>query len=74
MAPPCCPHPVTRHAYNGCANCGCAVRWIDHPDRDADPELPSINATRARMGLPPVGGHTDDPQIAAAVRDLPTLR
>jgi len=32
----CCPHLVERHAYNGCADCGCAVRWIDHPDRDLD--------------------------------------
>lgn len=23
----CCDHPVERHAYNGCANCGCAVRF-----------------------------------------------
>jgi hypothetical protein len=33
---PCCPHPVARHAYNGCANCGCGVRWVEHPDRDRD--------------------------------------
>ncbi len=28
----CCPHPVERHAYNGCAECGCIVMWCDHPD------------------------------------------
>lgn len=32
----CCPHPVERHAYNGCANCGCGVQWTEHPDRDKD--------------------------------------
>ena len=33
---PCCPHTVERHAYNGCADCGCACRWVDHPERERD--------------------------------------
>lgn len=33
---PCCPHPVERHAYNGCTDCGCDVPWNEHPDRDRD--------------------------------------
>lgn len=32
----CCPHPVERHAYNGCASCGCSVTWSEHPQRDLD--------------------------------------
>ena len=32
----CCSHPVERHAYNGCANCGCSVRWPEHPGRFFD--------------------------------------
>ena len=35
-APPCCACPVERHAYNGCANCGCCMPWWQHPDRDSD--------------------------------------
>lgn len=34
--PPCCPHPVERHAYNGCADCPCKVPWRRHPGRDSD--------------------------------------
>ncbi len=33
---PCCSHPVERHAYNGCADCGCGLRWDEHPNRDMD--------------------------------------
>lgn len=36
MRPRCCSHPVERHAYNGCQNCGCGVRWDEHPDRELD--------------------------------------
>ncbi len=32
----CCPHPVERHAYNGCADCGCGVMFLQHPDRHRD--------------------------------------
>lgn len=54
MSKPCCEHPVERHAYNGCANCSCCVRWAVHPDRerDASPEGRRANARRriiARM-------------------------
>ena len=43
----CCPHSVERHAYNGCANCGCAVRWDEHPDRDHDRSEAGIQALLA---------------------------
>jgi hypothetical protein len=36
MTVACCSHPVERHAYNGCADCGCAIPWTEHPDRDLD--------------------------------------
>lgn len=49
---PCCPHPVGRHAYNGCADCACNVSWIEHPDRESDPEFPSIVERRIRAGIP----------------------
>lgn len=48
----CCAHPLERHAYNGCADCGCCIRWSEHPDRDLDK---SDSAQIARMhstGLP----------------------
>lgn len=32
----CCPHPVERHAYNGCADCRCNLAWNQHPDRHVD--------------------------------------
>jgi len=32
----CCAHVVARHAYNGCADCGCGVRWSEHPDCEGD--------------------------------------
>lgn len=32
----CCAHVVARHAYNGCADCGCAVRWSEHIDCAGD--------------------------------------
>jgi hypothetical protein len=44
----CCPHPVERHAYNGCAECGCCMRWDEHPDRDLDE---SEAARVERVGL-----------------------
>jgi hypothetical protein len=44
----CCPHPVERHAYNGCANCGCSVRWDEHPDRDKDTSPEGVDALEAR--------------------------
>lgn len=40
----CCPHPVERHAYNGCADCGCNVRWPEHPDRALDVAAPLLVA------------------------------
>lgn len=56
MAIPCCPHPVKRHAYNGCANCSCNVRWDEHPDRarDTSPEGVAPNRWR-REHLPGEG-------------------
>jgi hypothetical protein len=51
-SPPCCPHPVERHAYNGCANCGCSVRWPEHPDRDLDTSPEAI----AQRAPAPAGG------------------
>lgn len=44
----CCRHPVERHAYNGCANCGCGLRWDEHPDRVRDTSLEGIAANKAR--------------------------
>jgi hypothetical protein len=41
----CCAHPVERHAYNGCADCACGVRWSEHPDRDSD-TTPSAHPAR----------------------------
>lgn len=32
----CCAHPVERHHYAGCADCGCGLQWKEHPDRDLD--------------------------------------
>lgn len=40
----CCPHPVERHAYNGCADCGCNVRWTEHPERDKDMTASAVEA------------------------------
>lgn len=42
MATPCCSHGVERHAYNGCADCFCAVRWTEHPRRSMDLSAPAI--------------------------------
>ena len=63
---PCCPHPVDRHAYNGCAECGCNVRWEQHPDRDRD-QSPSARAERwwlADRAMRSIGYHLS---IAAAL-------
>lgn len=52
---PCCPHPVERHAYSGCANCGCAVPWSDHPGRLFDTAIDAHTrgaVDRARRGTP----------------------
>lgn len=51
MTTPCCPHPVERHAYNGCANCGCAVTWTEHPDRAKDMSIEGLMA----LGVDPKG-------------------
>ena len=45
----CCVHPVERHAYNGCANCGCSVRWDQHPDRDQDRSESAWDVLRAKL-------------------------
>ena len=45
----CCPHPVERHAYNGCAECGCGVRWDEHPDRALDASPAGIVANEIRL-------------------------
>jgi hypothetical protein len=45
----CCIHPVERHAYNGCADCGCAVCWTEHPDRDLDMSPSAIEARAFRL-------------------------
>lgn len=47
---PCCPHPVERHAYNGCAECGCSVRWDDHPNKELDETTPAREARIAERG------------------------
>lgn len=39
----CCPHGVERHAYNGCANCSCSVRWPEHPDALLDPTATEVD-------------------------------
>lgn len=46
---PCCQHPVERHAYNGCANCGCSVQWLNHPDRNNDHSKSATDARLARI-------------------------
>jgi predicted nucleic acid-binding Zn-ribbon protein len=43
----CCPHTVERHAYNGCAECGCNVRWTEHPERDYDTSDAGLAANKA---------------------------
>jgi hypothetical protein len=48
----CCHHPVTRHAYNGCADCGCNVRWTERPDRESDPDFQRTVENRSRLGIP----------------------
>jgi predicted nucleic acid-binding Zn-ribbon protein len=45
----CCPHAVERHAYNGCADCGCNVRWDEHPNRDSDTSPAGHEALEARQ-------------------------
>jgi hypothetical protein len=45
---PCCEHPVERHAYNGCADCGCSMRWTEHPDRDKDTSAAGVAAIEAQ--------------------------
>ncbi len=45
----CCPHTVERHAYNGCADCGCGVTWSEHPDRALDTSRDGV-AANARRG------------------------
>ncbi len=44
----CCKHPVERHAYNGCANCGCSMRWPEHPDRDQDESIEGLSELERR--------------------------
>lgn len=43
----CCQHPVERHAYNGCAECGCGVPWTKHPERDYDTSEGGLEANKA---------------------------
>ena len=46
---PCCVHSVERHAYNGCADCGCGVLWTEHPDRDLDMSQAALDARAFRL-------------------------
>ena len=82
MSKPCCPHPVERHAYNGCANCRCGVRWDEHPDRDLDtsPEGRSALEDRKRPASHLRSDDHDDGPIvrwvhrAAAAREVEERR
>lgn len=47
----CCPHPVERHAFQGCANCSCCVTWVDHPNRERDKSPEGLSTLKWRNAM-----------------------